>query len=101
MKTYKSPKGKSWVDFISPSYPSSCLILEYFQCSPSVALTDDGMMILCCREHSKYSKDSYLYVPESPEQTGTIYTPNANAFAPVVIRPRTVRHFKVSIYMLC
>lgn len=54
---------------------------------------DDGPEILMCREHSNKSNNFYFHVPESA--TGSIYTPNANAFAPVVIRPRTNRNFKV------
>ena len=94
MKTLNVPlNGKHWTDFISPSYPKSCLILEKFECSPSLAMTADGPVILCCREHSKNSTKAYIHVPESP--TGTIYTPNSNGFAPVTIRSRTNRCFKV------
>ena len=107
MKSYGTAVQKTWTDCISPSFPSTCLILEKFECSPSLALTDDGMMILCCREHSKHTKESYLHVPESPEKTGSIFSPNGNAFAPVVIRSRNIRNFKVgtvdarvSVYML-
>ena len=57
-------------------------------------MTDDGPMILCCREHSASCKNSFLHVPESP--TGTIYSPNCNSFAPVAIRSRTNRNFKVT-----
>ena len=97
MKNYCRPVGgKLWVDCISPSFPKSCLILGKFPCRPSIVLEEDGPMILLCREHSRNTKESFIHVPESP--TGNIHTPNANAFAPVVIRPRTNRNFKVSIF---
>lgn len=84
-----------WTDFICPSYPSSCSILENkaFQCSPSIVVTDEGPMILTCRDHNQKTKQWYLYVPESP--TGTIHTPNGNSCASVTIRPRIFRVFKV------
>lgn len=85
---------RTWTDCILPSYPSSAKILHKFSCTPCIVISDEGPMILTCREHSRSSKESYIHVPESA--TGTIYTPNANAFAPVVSRPRTNRNFKVS-----
>ena len=94
MPCYKTPTGKHWTDFISPSYPSPCLILEKFLCSPSMAFMEGEPVIMCCREHSVRSTNASLHVPESP--TGAIYTPNANSFAPVAIRSRTNRNFKVS-----
>ena len=95
MESYCQPVGKTWTDCISPSYPKTVEILYKFPCEPCIVLNDDGPMILLCRNHSTKSKDSYLHVPESA--TGNIYTPNANAFAPVVIRPRTNRNYKVSV----
>ena len=95
MRCYQTPTGKHWTDSISPSYPSPCKILEKFVCQPSIAMTEDGPVILSCRGHSEHSTDMYLHVPESP--TGAIYTPNCNSFAPVAIRSRTNRNFKVSM----
>lgn len=94
MKCLQAPQGKHWTDFISPSFPSSCLILERFSCSPVVVMSDDGPMILSCRNHCEQSTKAYIHVPESP--TGTIYTPNSNGFAPVTVRSRTYKFFKVS-----
>lgn len=93
MPTYCSSVGRDWIDSISPSYPSSCCILEKFRCVPSVAITDEGAVILGCREHSKRSKEALLHVPESP--SGNIYSPLANRFTPITIRSRTNRNFKV------
>jgi hypothetical protein len=94
MACHEAPEGRHWTDNMAPTYPSPCLILEKFVCSPSVAMTDDGPMILCCRHHSAASKHAYLHVPESP--TGTIHSPNENTVAPVAVRSRTNRSFKVS-----
>ena len=97
MPSYYSPIGRSWVDSISPSYPSSCLILEHFGCDPCIAITDEGAMILSCREHTVRNKDAILHVPESP--TGCVYSPRSNGFAPVVATSRSIRSFKVRIEM--
>lgn len=95
MKCHNPPTGKHWTDHISPSYPSTALILERFSCRPSIAITDDGPMILSCREHSTRSTEAYLHVPESP--TGNMYSPNSNSYAPVVIRSKVNKNFKVGL----
>ena len=97
MDCCKPAAGTHWTDTISPTYPSKCLILEKFECTHSIAITEDGPMILCCRDHSERSTKAYIHVPESP--TGSIYTPNSNSVAPVTLRSRTNRSFKVSIYI--
>ena len=93
MPLYHAPIGRSWIDSISPSYPSKSLILEKFLCLPTLAMVDEEPVILSCREHTKRSKTAILHVPESP--TGTVYSPYADGFAAVTVRPRTNRPFKV------
>jgi hypothetical protein len=96
LPTYQKQAGRLWVDGINPSYPSACKILEKFPCVPSMMMTEEGPMILCCRHHSTSTLDAYLHVPESP--TGSIYTPNSNQYAPAVIRSRTLRNTKLNLF---